>query len=183
MTCHAKNTIPARKEPKKRILKNPFSVLLNGFIFSYQASQKNPHNYLNPFRSFVRFGKVMAAISIALLIFTSEVRAEIPMDLAIRAIVGEAANQGETGMIAVAEAIRNRGHLRGVYGLKRDLTKEPAWVFQRAEKAWQLSAGTNLVNGADHWENVKAFGKPKWADSMIITATIGDHVFYKENRK
>ena len=36
---------------------------------------------------------------------------------AIRAIVGEAANQGSQGMLAIACAIRNRGHLKGAYGL------------------------------------------------------------------
>ena len=99
---------------------------------------------------------------------------------AIRAIVGEASGEGYVGMVAVAEAIRNRGHLRGVYGIKSPhVDKEPKWVFDRARKAWRESEKSNLVKKADHWENTKAFGEPYWAKGMTKTATIGSHTFYR----
>lgn len=108
-------------------------------------------------------------------------RAEIARSQAINAIVGEAENQGLKGMTAVAEAIRNRGTLKGVYGVKSPrLKKAPKWVFAMASKAWDESQKSNLVKGATHWENTKAFGTPYWVKSMQKTATIKDHVFYRE---
>lgn len=96
-----------------------------------------------------------------------------------RCIVGEAASEGFEGMVAVGEAIRNRMTLKGVYGCKSDLyDREPQWVRDKAKDAWEASATSNLVKGADHWENVKAFGKPYWADSMELKATVGNHNFY-----
>ena len=106
--------------------------------------------------------------------------AQIDPNQAIKAIVGEAENQGFLGMQAVAEAIRNRGTLDGVYGLKSSrLKKAPKWVFMQAEKAWEASESSNLVKGATHWENIKAFGVPYWAKSMKKTATVKDHAFYR----
>lgn len=100
---------------------------------------------------------------------------------AIRAIVGEAANQGERGMLTLAGAMRNRGHLKGVYGLKNPCAdKQPAWVWARAERAWAMSATNDLSRGATHWENVKAFGTPYWARTMTITVVEKDHTFFKK---
>lgn len=99
---------------------------------------------------------------------------------AVRAIVGEAANQGKDGMLAIAGAIRNRGHLRGVYGLKNPIAdKQPEWVWKQAEAAWAGSKTNDLTMGATSWENVKAFGVPYWAKSYDITKKIGDHTFFK----
>jgi len=99
---------------------------------------------------------------------------------AVRAIIGEASNQGERGMLAVACAIRNRGTLQGVYGLKaKHVDKQPAWVFDRARKAWAESAKADITGGANHWENVKAFGQPRWAAKMTKTVLVKDHQFYR----
>jgi len=99
---------------------------------------------------------------------------------AVRAIVGEAANQGRSGMLAVAGAMRNRGSLKGVYGVKNpSADKQPAWVWQRAREAWSASATNDITRGATHWENTKAFGKPYWAKSLTVTTNIGAHTFYK----
>ena len=100
---------------------------------------------------------------------------------AVRAIIGEASGEGLMGMTAVAEAIRNRGHLRGVYGAtSRHVDTEPRWVWEMAREAWVNSRVTNLVKGADHWENTKAFGEPYWAKSMVKTAQVGSHSFYRK---
>lgn len=107
--------------------------------------------------------------------------AEIPQRDAVRAIVGEAANQGYKGQLAVAGAIRNRGTLRGVYGLKNPIAdKQPAWVWKQAERAWLESRTNNIVGGADHWEAVGNFGVPKWASNMTVTVVIKDHTFYQK---
>lgn len=122
-------------------------------------------------------------ISVVVLAFFScgTAQAEVPDALAVKAIMGEASNQGYEGMVAVGEAIRNRGTLKGVYGVKaKHIYKEPAWVWNQAEKAWRESAGSNLVKGADHWENTTAFGTPYWAKSMVVTAKIKDHTFYRK---
>ncbi len=100
----------------------------------------------------------------------------------IRAIMGEARCQGYDGMYAVACAIRNRGNLRGVYGLKdTKIDLEPDSVWKIAVRAWHDSEkGEDVTLGATSWENVEQFGKPWWAKSMIKTVKIGAHTFYKE---
>ena len=121
-----------------------------------------------------------AMILISCFLWSATGRAEVNPSQAIQAIVGEAENQGLTGMTAVAEAIRNRGTLKGVYGVKSPrLKKAPKWVFAMAREAWEKSQKTNLTNGATHWENTKAFGAPYWVSSMQKTATVKDHVFYR----
>ncbi len=99
-------------------------------------------------------------------------------------MIGEAENQGYIGLLAVAEAIRNRGTLRGVYGCQAKRVLEERFseqTYQLAQQAWLDSAEEgDITNGATMWENVKAFGKPSWAYKMVETARIGDHVFYKE---
>jgi len=106
--------------------------------------------------------------------------AEIPEKLAIRALIGEASGEGYRGMLAVAGALRNRGTLRGVYGVNaKHIDREPQWVWDMARKAWAASLDQDITGGADHWESIK-FKKPYWADSMTKTVLIGSHQFYKE---
>lgn len=134
----------------------------------------------------LRLCVTLMAFSAIFISATSQSWAAVKDADAVRAIVGEAENQGYRGMLAVAEGIRNRGHLRGVYGLKRDLSKTPkkrlARLFEQAKKAWEESKNTNLVKGADHWENVKRFGVPSWAPKMNQITVIGDHTFYRRMR-
>ena len=106
---------------------------------------------------------------------------EINDESVIRAIIGEASNQGYEGMLAVACAIRNRGSLKGVYGINaKHVDKEPDWVWSLARKAWNESAYKDVTNGATHWENVKAFGSPWWSNNMDRVYEYKDHMFYKE---
>jgi spore germination cell wall hydrolase CwlJ-like protein len=101
-------------------------------------------------------------------------------DLAVRALIGEASGEGERGMLAVAGALRNRGTLRGVYGLRaKHVDRQPAYVWTSARRAWAMSATNDLSAGATHWENTRAFGVPYWAKTMRVTATIGNHTFYQ----
>jgi hypothetical protein len=104
----------------------------------------------------------------------------IPEAQATRAIVGEAANQGYRGMLAVAGAIRNRGTLQGVYGGRSSMPdRQPNWVWQQARAAWRESATNDITLGATHWENVTAFGNPAWAGSMQLTIIVKDHRFFR----
>lgn len=104
----------------------------------------------------------------------------IPQSTAVRCIIGEASNQGYNGMLSLAGALRNRGATQGVYGCNsKHIDKQPKWVFDLALKAWLESANNDITDGATHWENVNAFGKPYWADKMTMTFEYKDHKFYK----
>lgn len=103
---------------------------------------------------------------------------------AILAIIGEAENQDWEGMYAVACAIRNRGTLKGVYGiyaLRVINHKYSKFTYALAELAWHNSEyrKDDITNGATHWENINAFGKPYWVKDMVETFRYKDHVFYK----
>ena len=79
-----------------------------------------------------------AALSlIFFLIFSQEALGEVMKKDAIRAIIGEAGNQGRRGMLYIACAIRNRGTLQGVYGFKaKHVDREPKWVWDMAREEW-----------------------------------------------
>lgn len=102
---------------------------------------------------------------------------------AVNAIIGEAENQGYTGMLAVACAIRNRGTLNGVYGehaprvINRKFSEK---TTNMAIKAWAESQLHDITNGATNWENIKAFGCPSWVKACVEVFRYKDHVFYKE---
>ncbi|MCB1711500.1 MAG: hypothetical protein KDH96_03185 [Candidatus Riesia sp.] len=98
----------------------------------------------------------------------------------IGCVLGEAEDQGIEGMTAVAEAIRNRGHLRGVYGCRSPrLQKASAASWEKAAWAWERSAFTNLVKGADHWHSDRE--PPAWWEKYgKLTVKVGNHKFYKE---
>jgi hypothetical protein len=99
---------------------------------------------------------------------------------AVQCIVGESAGESFWGKIAVAEGIRNRGKLKGVFGCTNPIVHNtPEKIWDDANHAWLISRFTNLVNGADHWESID-FKTPWWAEDMIVTAQIGKHIFYKD---
>lgn len=109
--------------------------------------------------------------------------AEIPKEKAILAIIGEAENQGFKGMLAVACAIRNKGNLHGVYGsISKRVVKHKYsdTTYSLAVMAWDESARRDITHGANHWENIGAFGCPSWVKRCVETFRYKDHVFYKE---
>lgn len=119
----------------------------------------------------------------------------VPDNRAILAIIGEAENQGSEGMLAVACGIRNRGTLKGVYGEKAPRVVKKLYsqsIYDRAKIAWTLANENNdgtsddycsFLDGADHWENIKAFGEPSWASKMVKTYEYKDHAFYRARGK
>lgn len=53
--------------------------------------------------------------------------------------------------------------------------------FQRALKAWNMSATTNITKGATMYYNPKVVSPPPtWARPELRLATIGSHEFFKE---
>ncbi len=99
---------------------------------------------------------------------------------AIVCIVGEASGESWEGQVAIGEAIRNRGHLKGVYGCTaKRVHSEPKWVWDKAKLCWEASVDTNLTKGADHWHS--DLEKPAWWEKHgVFTTKIGHHKFYKE---
>lgn len=109
--------------------------------------------------------------------------ADVTDEQGIAILVGEASNQGMIGMICVGEVLRHRNSVKGFYGLKaKHSHQEPDWVWEMARKAWFASKTTNFTNGADHFENIKAFGTPSWVKNCVETFRYKDHVFYREVR-
>jgi hypothetical protein len=133
---------------------------------------------------------VLGAIILACILILSAFLAgkacadEIPEAVAVRVLIGEAGNQGFHGMVCVGEVLRHRGSTKGFYGLKaKHVDQQPSWVWEQAKRAWRASATTNHTNHATHFENVKAFGTPRWAHSMKIVYKYKDHTFFGVARK
>ena len=105
---------------------------------------------------------------------------EIPKE--VYCVIGESEDQGYIGMLAVSEAIRNRGTLKGVYGCTANRVVKHLYseeTLRIATQAWRDSRGSgDCTHGATHWEGTK-FKQPYWAKSMTVTATIGEQRFYK----
>lgn len=123
------------------------------------------------------------------------VTAQISDSKAVKCVLGEYESGTLEDMTATAEALRNRmvlmgssRALRGVYGCKAvsesvDIFKRgrrviPDYAVKRAYKAWEASRTSNLTLGASFWESTD-FKEPYWAKSMVKTAKIGRHQFYK----
>ena len=124
------------------------------------------------------FALLIAAVLMLCATDTTRAEAAVRDKDAVRAIIGEASGEGYRGMLAVACGIRNRGTLKGVYGLHaRHVDKEPGWVWDLARKAWKESEHKDIVGGAGNWE--MSSRTPWWAKNMRVTARIGSHVFYK----
>lgn len=104
---------------------------------------------------------------------------------AILAIIGEAESEPMQGKIALAETIRHRGTLKGVYGLKAKRVLRQLYTkgtYNEALKAWEASNTSNLTNGATGWGNyndIQIFKRQGWFKNCIITKHIGNHYFYK----
>jgi hypothetical protein len=107
-----------------------------------------------------------------------------------KVLMAEAVSEGYNGMYAVACVIRNRGgDLDGFCGAKReDLDvfcegqgERHILLAKHIERIVFQEKGKDITFGASHFENIKKFGKPYWAERMKETATIGSHTFYKKS--
>lgn len=108
--------------------------------------------------------KRIALLAVFLCIFHSNSYGYTEKD-AIRATMGEARSGGYKGMLAISCAIRNRGTLKGVYGLSaKGLEKEPKYVWKLAKKAWKDSANNDITNNASYWGS-KGIDK-SWIEKM-----------------
>lgn len=116
-----------------------------------------------------------------------------------KTIAGEAIGEGYVGMYAVACVIQNRM-------IKSSMSKRPILRpvevtrvgfygkdnkvalrgYLKAKKALLKLVYTlnrlelkDITGGATHFENVEAYGRPRWSKNMIITCKIGRHTFFK----
>jgi hypothetical protein len=115
--------------------------------------------------------------------------AEIPEHKAILCIIGEAENQGFEGLLAIAHAIRNRGTLKGVYGLHAPRVRYHLYsreILKEATLAWEQSAiDYDITHGATGWgnkEDILKFCWNSWWSKCDVTVHIGDHYFYKQDK-
>lgn len=118
--------------------------------------------------------------------------AEIPDAQAVRAILGEARGEGYEGMLAVAEAIRNRAKqpyykarvFHGVYGLDATISDRVSPdTVETAKRAWRASQTSKTVGEAYVWGNaadVEKFKRQKWFKNMRLVRKIGGHYFFEE---
>ena len=124
--------------------------------------------------------KRAALLSLLSLASLSVASAKVNDRDAVRAIIGEGANQSDAALAGIASAIHNRGTLRGVFGLTNpmvDTASDALWA--RARRAWNLAK-----NGVDAAAGCKFFGCPTdeaWFHKHGFTAvkTIGQITFYK----
>jgi hypothetical protein len=102
----------------------------------------------------------------------------------IKALVGEVEGESFQTKLATAECLRNRGSLKGVYGINsRRIAKASKKVWDDCERAWNQSSRANLVKGATVWGNasdVKIFKKSKWFKSYEFVRKIGHHSFFRK---
>src|SRR3990167_3153103 len=81
----------------------------------------------------------------------------ISEEMAIKALIGEAIGQSDEELQAHAYALKNRGTLRGVNGLKATHTPTPTGSqWQRASKAWwtALLDVKDPLDGRTEWRSM-----------------------------
>ena len=122
--------------------------------------------------------------------------------IVVETIMMEAANQGEEGMVAVAEVIRNRAKRdnRSMMEVVLKPKQFSCWnskkwavewlerygdgqSYQKASKALEIAlGGSRTVSGATLYHSNAV--QPSWAKSRLCheVAIIGNHVFYTEAR-
>lgn len=105
-------------------------------------------------------------------------------DQAITAIVGEYSVKDEYGMRLFAHAIRNRGTLKGVYGLHAKHVKyEPKIIWQLAALAWFESARElDITYGADSWYSTDDVQKVGWPEGKVVTVFHNGTYFFTTNK-
>lgn len=125
-----------------------------------------------------------------LLFFIGRACADIPTDEeAVHCILGEARGEGYASMLGHAEALRNRGTIKRVYGCNASFEKEMPYLIShgillQAKKAWLESRYTKTVKGAQYWGSL-IYDK-KWIAKMRAqgykqTAIINNTVFFRKD--
>lgn len=111
-----------------------------------------------------------------------------------KGLIGEAVGEGYEGMYAVACVYRNRlekGLPLGCVALRRrdldEFVRKQGKKFEYMakdiiEEVFEQN-GKDVTGGATHYENIKRFGIPWWAKTMVRTFRLGNHTFFGRLRK
>lgn len=136
---------------------------------------------------------IMACLAFILLLVMAGAcfadNARITDSSAIDACIGEAEGETYLGKVMLLYTLKNRGTLKGVYGVKapRVIKRQYAQVtYNQCAKAWAFVKthpnpdwkGTGWGNEAD----IREFRRHKWFKNCVIIAHVGKHFFYMENR-
>lgn len=106
----------------------------------------------------------------------------------VNCIVGEASGEGIAGMVAVAQAIHNRGNIKRVYGCHAEHIKsESQDTIDLARWVWISTIHPDQsgmiyldeVNGANSWGTKSDIRKNHMDRKCKETAVIGRHIFFK----
>jgi hypothetical protein len=122
---------------------------------------------------------------LAFLVLCGPAHAYVDQGEAIKAIIGESEGEIYAGKLAVAEVIRRRGSLKGVYGAKAPRVIQRLYskaCYLEAARAWAESESTNISEGAMGWgsaADVKIFRRSKWFKNCEIVKQIGGHYFWR----
>ena len=131
---------------------------------------------------------IVVTILLALGIWHTAHATEIPEHQAIVALIGEAGGQGDEELLAHAYALKNRGTLKGVYGLHAKHTPNPTpEQWQRVEKAYWTAklAFFDPLDGRTEWrsnydlQKMKAKGQTPEKQGLYDPLRVGDTVFYR----
>jgi len=133
-----------------------------------------------------------------LLIFHSTAEGVNPPANLWKGLIAEDTSGSYESYLAIALVVRNRldAHMNhGLCALKRKnldsfIAKEVNYAKIRynkdlvgiAQKAISDAFSykvKDITGGANHYEYVERYGKPKWARNMVVTTKIGNHTFYK----
>lgn len=160
-------------------------------IKTYEEEEMEAADKMSKLLVMVAF--ILFLILTALLVCVHVANAEeISPDKAINCILGEARGEGYEAMLGHAEAIRNRGYLKGVYGCKyKPDAKERAYnankgINSLASKAWAESNRTNTVKGAQYWGSLtvdKAWIKKMEHAGYVRTAVVRNTAFYRNEKE
>lgn len=103
--------------------------------------------------------------------FGNDARVLFTNDNAISAIVGEYAQEDIFGMKLIAHAIRNRGTLKGVYGVNAKHNKtESKRIWQLASLAWFESENEiDPTAGASEWRSEQDIQNHGWPEGFRQT--------------
>ena len=131
---------------------------------------------------------------------TAEMKSTYGQRIVAAVLMGEARGEGEIGMTAVAEVIRNRANAaskspleivlkKGEFSCLKDTTPEALHRKLRRMKTYPLAlriAKTcyntpaqlpNVTKGATFFDSMKK-DRPPWSDDVQLVTTIGNHRFY-----
>ena len=145
----------------------------------------------NKYRPKARF-KGMALFLVLSLFAVGSAEASIDERLAVKSLIGEAGGQSDQEIQAHAYALKNRGTLKGVYGLSAKHTPNPTpEQWQRVSAAWwtALLDESDPLGGRTEWRSdydlkiMAERGETPESQGLYDGIKVGKTTFYKLRSK